>query len=69
MKYFVHIKLAEDATLWQNEALELSHCPAVGDSISFTANGPVYRVVDVLHNYFECDYPVEIYAVLTQETH
>lgn len=69
MKCFVHVKLADDATLWQNKVMELPNCPSVNDSISFAANGPVYRVVDVLHNYFECDYPIEIYAVLKHETH
>lgn len=69
MKYFVHVKLAETSTHWQNEVVEISHCPAIGDSISFTVNGPIYRVVDVLHNCFECDYPIEIYAIPTHESH
>lgn len=64
MEALVHTKLNSD-DLWENYAFEIQTVPSKGDLVSFSANGQIYEVIHILHNYFSCTYPIEIFARLS----
>lgn len=56
---FVHIN---KNGVWENSKHEFKHIPHTNDAVSFTANGPIYKIDETLFNCFDCDYEVELFV-------
>lgn len=59
MKVFVHFK---DTNTNASKDFKAGCIPHIGEKISFSDNGEIYVVDDVLYNNFPCQYQIEIYV-------
>ncbi len=59
VKAYIHVQHKKGM---DNFPKYLDYIPHTHDQISFSEEGTVYEVDYTLINYFECEYPVEVYV-------
>jgi hypothetical protein len=55
---------------WRNEQRRFARIPMVGEHVALSMHSPIFKVVNVVHCPFKCQFDAEVYALqITVEEH